>query len=597
MAGNVMKKEKTIKTKKEKRGSLLLQIGIIFGLIFLVIIPIFVVVQVLGNTMTYLEAKQEYLTPIMKNVGAQEEKYINNLTWFMRYWREHPEEVRREAKNPTIGDMDAYLEDNALIVNPQVTEADLDALSEDRKLKIAGNAYGNFNSYLSMSQWQLTNEQLFIIDVHKDSIGFVYDIGEELEDHSYHLGEMMWDDPEDIPKAILDYSEGKTTKTLYERHESREDGVYYYAGFYPSVKQGEIQYVIVVLHDWSEYHSTMVRNLLILVGTSVVLLVISGFILLAFVNRAAVRPVKRIQKAVREYKEDKSSENVIQRMNRITQKNELGELSGDVSDLVIEIDRYNEENTRLIGDRKRVEAELSLAASIQKGVLPKEFPEERDYQLFASMTPAKEVGGDFYDFYPIDDTHVGLTIGDVSGKGVPASLFMMITKMLIKQYALEGNSASEVLRKTNVSICAENEKDMFVTAWFGILDRTTGIITAASAGHEYPIIRDGKGAFRLIKDKHGFVLGGMDISRYKEYEIEMPPGSTLFLYTDGAAEATNASDELFGTDRMLEALNQNLGLSPEGLCKAMSSAIDEFVGEAPQFDDLTMLCIRYYGQE
>ena len=143
----------------------------------------------------------------------------------------------------------------------------------------------------------------------------------------------------------------------------------------------------------------------------------------------------------------------------------------------------------------------------------------------------------------------------------------------------------------------KNEKEMFVTAWFGILDRTTGKITAVSAGHEFPLLRGSTGNFELLKDRHGFVLGGMDMTRYKEYEIELPPGGTLYVYTDGAAEATNSQDELFGTDRMLEALNKNPELPPEGLCKAMVDAIDEFVGEAPQFDDLTMLCIRYNGWE
>jgi sigma-B regulation protein RsbU (phosphoserine phosphatase) len=138
---------------------------------------------------------------------------------------------------------------------------------------------------------------------------------------------------------------------------------------------------------------------------------------------------------------------------------------------------------------------------------------------------------------------------------------------------------------------------MFVTAWFGILDRTTGKITAVSAGHEFPLLRGSTGNFELLKDRHGFVLGGMDMTRYREYEIDLPPGGTLYVYTDGAAEATNSQDELFGTDRMLDALNQNPELHPEGLCKAMVAAIDEFVGEAPQFDDLTMLCIRYNGWE
>ena len=588
-----MKSRKTEKVKKE--GSLLVQIGLIFGIIFLLIIPAFAVIQVLGNTMTYLEAKREYLTPMMDHLESQEEAYIKNLEWYVRYWQEHPKEVKQEALNSAKGS--TYLEDSAMVVSYLVTPADLDALPEEKKLKVAGVAYSNFNSYVSLTQWQLTNEEIYIFDVHKDSLGFVYEYGGDVDQNFLHLGEMMWTDDEDIPSTVLEYAEGKRADVRFERHESRKDGTYYYMGFYPVVKNGEIMYVIAVLHDWSEYHSRLIRNLIILIAISVGLLVIAGFILLHFVNRAALRPLKKVQYAVREYQQDKSSANVIDKMNRITQKNELGELSKDVTNLVIEIDRYNEENTKLIGERKRVEAELTLAASIQRGVLPKEFPKEKDYELFASMDPAKEVGGDFYDFFTLDDTHVGLVIGDVSGKGVPASLFMMITKKWIKQYALAGNSPAEVLRLANIAVCDENENEMFVTAWFGILDRTTGKITAVSAGHEFPLLRGSTGNFELLKDRHGFVLGGMDMTRYREYEIELPPGGTLYVYTDGAAEATNSQDELFGTDRMLDALNQNPELHPEGLCKAMVAAIDEFVGEAPQFDDLTMLCIRYNGWE
>ena len=211
------------------------------------------------------------------------------------------------------------------------------------------------------------------------------------------------------------------------------------------------------------------------------------------------------------------------------------------------------------------------------------------------MTPAKEVGGDLYDFFDIDETHLGLVIGDVSGKGVPASLFMMIAKLLIREYAMAGGNPAEVLGKANKTLCENNKNEMFVTAWFGILDRTTGKIIAASAGHEFPILRDPDGEYRLIKDKHGFVLGGMDISRYRDYELELKPGGTILVYTDGAPEATNASDELFGTDRMLESLNRHLSDPPRELVEHLKEDIDAFVGDAPQFDDLTALCVQWNG--
>ncbi len=582
------------KTKKDRKGRLLIQIGIIFTVIFVVIIPAFAVIHVVGNMRTYLEAKREFLSPIMKNAEEQIDKEIKNLEWYLRYWHGHEKEIRVNVidKWDSINVDDTNL--LSLIESDDVTYEQLDALSDREQLQIASYAYTIMYAYLSLSQWQMINESLFAFDIFSEKPGYVYADGGVLETVDVNLGLQLWENG-DVPEPILDYIDGKNIKDQYERYEFKKDGEYYYVGYHPVVKDGKILYVIAIVHNWSDYHSTLIRNLIILIVISAALLVAAAAILLHFVNRTAVRPLRRVQDAVRTYRGDKESSAVIDKMSRITLNNELGELASDVSDLVIEIDRYNDENTKLVGEKKRVETELNLASEIQKGVLPIVFPDEKDYRLFASMNPAKEVGGDFYDFYPIDDTHVGIAIGDVSGKGVPASLFMMITKMLIKQFALAGNSAAQVLQKTNEMICAENKNNMFVTVWFGILDRTTGKITAASAGHEYPILRGSTGEFRLIKDKHGFVIGGMEGCKYKEYELELEPGSTLFLYTDGAAEATNSAEELFNTDRMLEALNKDPELQPEELWKAMDRAIDEFVGDAPQFDDLTMVCIRYNG--
>ena len=213
------------------------------------------------------------------------------------------------------------------------------------------------------------------------------------------------------------------------------------------------------------------------------------------------------------------------------------------------------------------------------------------------MVPAKEVGGDFYDFFLIDETHLGLVMADVSGKGVPAALFMMISKILVQNYAMTGRSPAQVLQAVNNQICSNNREEMFVTVWFGILDTETGKITAANAGHEYPVMMQQGGQFELVKDKHGLVIGAMDGIRYKEYELTLTKGSKLFLYTDGVPEATNARDELFGTDRMLAALNVEPTASPKKVLHNVREAVDGFVLEAEQFDDLTMLCVEYKGDE
>ena len=245
------------------------------------------------------------------------------------------------------------------------------------------------------------------------------------------------------------------------------------------------------------------------------------------------------------------------------------------------------------------EQELNTAANIQSDSLPSvfpAFPERTDFDIYASMDPAREVGGDFYDFYLLDEDRLCLIIADVSGKGIPAALFMMSSKILLQNYALAGCSPVEILRETNERICAGNKEDMFVTVWLGILDLRTGKLTAANAGHEYPIIHRKNQPFELLKDKHGFVLGGMAGMKYKEYEIQMEAEDEIFLYTDGVPEATNTARKLYGTERLLNALNHTNDLSPQELLETVTADVDRFVGEAEQFDDLTMLCLRYLGQ-
>jgi sigma-B regulation protein RsbU (phosphoserine phosphatase) len=213
------------------------------------------------------------------------------------------------------------------------------------------------------------------------------------------------------------------------------------------------------------------------------------------------------------------------------------------------------------------------------------------------MDPAKAVGGDFYDFFLIDNDHLCLVMADVSGKGIPAALFMMATKIIVASCAMLGKSAAEILTQTNEAICSNNREEMFVTIWVGILEISTGKLTAANGGHEYPILKQAGGRFELIKDKHGLAIGAIDGVQYKQYELLLEPGSKLFVYTDGVPEATDKDYKMFGTDRLLTVLNENPDSSPEQILDRVGCAIDDFVKDAEQFDDQTMLCIEYRGSE
>jgi sigma-B regulation protein RsbU (phosphoserine phosphatase) len=261
----------------------------------------------------------------------------------------------------------------------------------------------------------------------------------------------------------------------------------------------------------------------------------------------------------------------------------------------VEIEKYNKDITTLATDKARVDSELDMARQIQLNMLPNifpAFPDHKEFDIYASMNPAKEVGGDFYDFFMVDNDHLGLVIADVSGKGVPAALFMMMSKILIQNFALDGLSPEEVLMKTNEVICRNNPNDMFVTVWIGIVELSTGRLTACNAGHEYPVVRQPDGKFEFFKDPHGFVVGGMEGLSYQMYEIMLQPGATLFVYTDGVPEATNGRGEMYGPDKLLETLNQDPELEPQKILETVKQSVDKFVGDAPQFDDLTMLSIK-----
>ena len=261
--------------------------------------------------------------------------------------------------------------------------------------------------------------------------------------------------------------------------------------------------------------------------------------------------------------------------------------------------QYVDEVRRVTAEKERIGTELHMANQIQESMLPSifpAFPERKEFDIYAVMDPAREVGGDFYDFFLIDKDHLCMVIADVSGKGIPAALFMMISKIIIQSCAMLGRDAGEILTKTNEALCSNNRMEMFVTVWIGILEISTGKLTAANAGHEYPAIRTGS-RFELLKDKHGLVIGAMPGIMYKEYEMELKPGDKLFLYTDGVAEATRRGEELFGTKRMLDALNKDPDADPTALLRNVRRAVDEFVGEDEQFDDLTMMAFEYKGPE
>ncbi len=317
-------------------------------------------------------------------------------------------------------------------------------------------------------------------------------------------------------------------------------------------------------------------------------------ILISFaVSGTITRPIQRLASGVQEIGEGNFDKKI-----PVESGDEVGKLAGKFNEMQDNLKEYMENIRKVTAENERIGAELNVATQIQADMLPGIFPpyaERDDFILYASMDPAKEVGGDFYDFFFVDDDHIALVVADVSGKGVPAALFMVIAKTLIKNRTMMGGGPAAVLMDVNDQLCEGNKAELFVTVWLAIIEISTGKGIAANAGHEHPVLRRKDGLFELIEYRHSPAVATMEGIPFREHEFEIHKGDTLIQYSDGVTEATNADNELFGNERLLKALNKDPDADPKILLKNIRSEIDDFVGTAPQFDDITMLGFKYLG--
>lgn len=336
----------------------------------------------------------------------------------------------------------------------------------------------------------------------------------------------------------------------------------------------------------------------------IVALVGLGIVVSMLVTREFItRPLKLLSEGTKSFAVDKegfetegfNKEDVINLP--IQSHDEIGDLYQEIQSMQNRIVDSANKLTRITAEREKVNTELRMASEIQNSMLPNKFPDNKEFELYASMNPAKEVGGDFYDFFFIDDNHLCLIIADVSDKGVPAALFMMSSKIIIKYRAtMGGGTPGEILTDVNAILSQGNKSSMFVTVWMGILDIHTGIMKCSNAGHEFPIIRTGDGAFKIYKDKHGVMVGVSPKAKYSDYELKLNPSDAIFVYTDGVPEANNTKKEMYGMERLEATLNGIGKKSPKDTLKAVRESVNEFADGAEQFDDLTMLCLEYKGK-
>ena len=374
------------------------------------------------------------------------------------------------------------------------------------------------------------------------------------------------------------------------------DGQFGYTttALYPVVLDGQTAAFVAVEIPMATLQADtlhFVARIALSAGVTALLLLL---LILWFLIRTMISPIKLVSQEAEDFVKNNNA--ISTRLQEIRTHDEIQTLSESILKLENDINSYIDNLTKVTAEKERIGAELNIATQIQADMLPSifpPFPDREEFVIYATMMPAKEVGGDFFDFFMVDDRHLAMVMADVSGKGVPAALFMVIGKTLLKDHTVPDKDLGEVFMEVNELLCESNKEGLFITAFEAVLDIATGELRFVNAGHELPFIKKKDGAYEAYKVKAGFVLAGMEGIRYKAGSMMLEPGDKLFLYTDGVPEATNGAQELYGMERLSQTLNRCGDLPPEALLPAVKEAVDTFVGDAPQFDDITMLSLEY----
>lgn len=351
--------------------------------------------------------------------------------------------------------------------------------------------------------------------------------------------------------------------------------------------------LLCIQRPMNEMNKAMLPYILTIVLSVAALCVIISLLSTIFINKAIIKPIKQVSTEAARFAKESSLSTPL---GQISRYEVISDLAGSIDSMESDTLKHIDSLTAITAEKEKIGAELNIASSIQRASLPSVdgiLKGRTDFDIAASMDPAKEIGGDFYNFLFVDDDHLAFMIADVSGKGVPAALFMMVSTIILANRCQMGGTPAEILEYANENIYNHNEAGMFVTAWLGILELSTGELISANAGHEDPVIyRKKSDRFTPSMENHGFVIGGMSGLHYVNQKTKLEKGDKIFLFTDGLSEATNKDHQMFSVPRIVKALNENKDKSPKQILEGMTASVNAFVGEEPQFDDLTMLCLE-----
>ncbi len=495
------------------------------------------------------------------------------------------------------------------IINLTLSELDSDTLEKSVRNGVPDPALKETQGYLDQIKDSHEIEYIYIIkplnhDTVDNMMYLMTGISKEEQDDTDNVkfGDLSGEEYSgEVVSHYFDYMERDNGVEFYANKTAF--GYMYTGSRAIHASDGTSVAVLSVDISMDEIYGTLHSFVAVIFISAVLLTGLFLLLLYKWQNRRILIPVSSLEKSTVGFAESSRNAETPEALHfenpDIHTHDEIEELSDAVCDMASGIKKYMMDYISVSKEKERIGAELSVATQIQADMLPSIFPaypERKEFDLFASMDPAKEVGGDFYDFFMTDEDHLGIVIGDVSGKGVPAALFMVISKTLIKNYAMMGLPADEVFTRANNDLCEGNKAGLFTTAWIGIYELSTGTIRFTDAGHETPLRLRPDGTVEYMKPvKKKMVLAAMEDTQYIISEAHLEPEDMLFIYTDGVPEATDAQNELYGMERLEKILAAHRGGNPAGLLREVRADVDTFVGKAPQFDDLTMLALEIHG--
>ena len=579
--------------KKKKKPRLLFQVGLIVFLVFSLLILTLGVLLIYNSRSSFFAGEEESMrVQIQQLHGIVSDAPL--FEWVVDLWEKYPEEMKREMTETDYNES-KYTEYVAGFFVGEVSKekiAELKKLSINEQIDIAQLCAYSIGTKIMMSM-PLTGDLAMLVDIRQGRTGMVFMMN-PFQDHPMEMSGDTYIDLFQDEKIVNQLRASQNTGNKEPVFADQlSEGVYYYVGFLPVYVGGEPRFALAYLHDWTEYHDEQFRSILWMLGILLGILAIGGATLMLFISWATVGPVKRLRYGVRRYAKEKKPEILRNDMGEVKRTNELGDLADEISDMAEEIDRYMDENIRLAGEREAAKAELQLATRVQLEQLPETYPESPYFTMNAFIRPAREVGGDFYDYFLLDETHLMLLIADVSDKGMNAAFFMAISKAMIKAAAMKSRNPVEIVTEAESMLSENNPGGLFVTVWLAVIDLMTGHVEVCNAGHDYPAIRR-NGSYTAEKSPHGPAVVFLPGVPHVGTSFDLEPGDRIFLYTDGVVEAMDQEGKCFGVPRLLEVLNAvSQDATDAELVEQVKTAVDIFVGEAAQFDDMTMLSFTY----